>query len=248
MMLQNRIALVTGAGSGIGQAIALAYAKEGATVLLLGRTQKKLEETYDRIKAFKGEASIVLLDLEKELHRIPQLVEGLHKRFGRLDILVNCAGLLGTMTTLEGYKPVEWEAVFRVNVTAPFFLTRELLPLLGAAPTASIINVSSSVAHQGRAFWGGYAASKAALANLTETWAGELTKTQIRINTVNPGGTATPMRATAFPGENPTTLPTPQEITPVFLYLASDESKDVRGQHLKARDWLKWQAEKPKQA
>ncbi|OSM01467.1 SDR family NAD(P)-dependent oxidoreductase [Magnetofaba australis] len=241
MLLQDRIALVTGAGSGIGLAVAKAYAREGATVLLLGRDQSKLETAFDAITAAGGSASIAPVDLENELGAVPQLVKGVHERYGKLDILVNNAGQLGVMTPLAAYDPVKWEQVMRVNLTAPFFLTRELMPLLAQSDNAAVINVVSTVAFAGRAYWGAYAASKAALANLTETWAGELQKTAIRMNTVNPGGTATAMRAAAFPGEDPESIPSAEQIAPVFLYLASEHSKE-RGQHLKARDWMDWRA------
>ncbi|MBF0448575.1 MAG: SDR family NAD(P)-dependent oxidoreductase [Magnetococcales bacterium] len=245
MILKDRIALVTGAGAGIGQAVAQAYAKQGATVILLGRKSKrnKVEHTFDLIQEQGGRSTIVHLDLENELGLVPSVVQGLYERYGRLDILVNNAAELGGLTPLEHYDNMLWEKVFRVNVTAPFFLIRELLPLLKKSEDASVINVVSSVAFKGRHFWGAYAASKAALANLTETWSAELEKSSVRMNTVNPGGTATDMRARAFPGEDPRSIPKPDEITPLFLYLASNYSKTVRGQHLTARDWLGWTPE-----
>ncbi|MBF0136249.1 MAG: SDR family NAD(P)-dependent oxidoreductase [Magnetococcus sp. DMHC-1] len=241
MLLDKQIALVTGAGSGIGQAVALAYAAAGATVLLLGRTQKNLEATYDRILQQENQAVIVPLDLEKDLHRVADLVREIHARFGRLDILVNGAAQLGTLTPLAAYEPPQWETVFRVNVTAPFFLIRELLPLLRQAPRATVINITSGVGQQGRAYWGAYAASKAALINLTETWGQELAQSTIRINAVNPGPTATTLRARAFPGEDASSLPTPADIVPVFLYLASPQGAHLQGRHLQAREWLHWQ-------
>ncbi|MBF0155361.1 MAG: SDR family NAD(P)-dependent oxidoreductase [Magnetococcales bacterium] len=245
MLLDQRIALVTGAGSGIGQAVAEAYAAEGAIVLLLGRTRKTLEETYDRILQRGNQAVIVPLDLEKELHRVADLVREVHTRFGRLDVLVNGAAQLGAMTPLAAYEPPLWETVFRVNVTAPFFLIRELLPLLRQAPAAAVINVTSGVGHQGRAYWGAYAASKAALVNLTETWGEELAQSTVRINAVDPGPTATAMRARAYPGEDATRLPSPADIVPVFLYLVSRDSVHLRGQHLHAREWMHWRPGSP---
>lgn len=240
MILQDKIALVTGSGSGIGQAVAELFAQEGAWVILLGRSQNKLEETSDRITRGGGRATIVPLDLENSLNRIPEITKALYERFGRLDTLVNNAGVLGTLTPLDHYDSILWEQVFRINVTAPFFLTREWMPLLKKSPNASVINVVSTVAFQGRAFWGAYAAAKAALANITETWANESPRQGVRFNTVNPGATRTAMRRTAYPGEDPATLPTPQDVARVFLYLASDFATDVRGQHLNARDWMTW--------
>ncbi|MBF0621051.1 MAG: SDR family NAD(P)-dependent oxidoreductase [Magnetococcales bacterium] len=241
MLLKDRIALVTGAGSGIGKAVSCAFAREGATVILVGRTQENLEQTYDQIAAKGGRATIVPLDLEKELPRIPELAASVAERYGRLDILVNNAAQLGVLTPLDAVEPSMWETLLRVNLTAPWFLTKEMMPLLRRSEAASVINVSSSVGHEGRAYWGAYAASKAALNNITETWAAELSNTDIRVNTVNPGGTATPMRAQAFPGESQETLPTADQVARVFLYLASHASDDVNGVHLNAREWMTWQ-------
>jgi NAD(P)-dependent dehydrogenase (short-subunit alcohol dehydrogenase family) len=246
MILKDKIALVTGAGAGIGQAVAQNYAQHGATVILLGRNNKhkKLEKTYDLIQEAGGKAVLVPMDLEHDLGLVPEIVKNLYERFGRLDILVNCAGDLGALTPLALYDNLLWDKIFRINITAPFFLIRELLPLLKASDDASVINVVSSVAFKGRHFWGAYAASKAALVNLTETWSAELEKTLVRMNTVNPGPTATAMRAAAYPGENPSTIPQPNDITPLFLYLASKYAKNERGNHLAARDWLDWTPEK----
>ncbi|MEO5378597.1 MAG: SDR family NAD(P)-dependent oxidoreductase [Magnetococcus sp. DMHC-6] len=245
MLLKDHIILITGAGRGIGAAIALTFAREGAMTLLLGRDNRQLEKTYDMILAENGRASIVPLDLEKELHRVPELVKNIYERFGKLDVLVNNAGYLGTLTPLDAYAPEEWEKVMRINVTAPFYLTRELMPLLRKSAAGSVINLSSSVGEHGRAFWGAYAASKAALINLTETWAMELQRFSLRFNTVNPGATATHMRALAFPGENPNTLSQPNEITPVFLYLASHLSLGVTGSHFQAQEWIGWRPGQP---
>ncbi|MBF0284917.1 MAG: SDR family NAD(P)-dependent oxidoreductase [Magnetococcales bacterium] len=239
MLLKDRIILTTGAGSGIGRAVALAFAREGAFVLLLGRRSKTLTPVYDAIVAAGGQASIVPLDLETQLQRVPEVVQKIQERFGRLDGLLHAAAALGGLTPLALYDPVTWEKVMRINLTAPFFLTQQLLPLLRKSDNASVIQVISGVGRQGRAFWGAYAASKAGLLNLTQTWAQELVNTPVRINAVDPGPTATAMRATAFPGENPADLPPPEAIAPVFLYLASPHSHE-RGECLEARQWREW--------
>lgn len=238
MLLADRIALVTGAGSGIGRAVSLHYAREGAMVILVGRRQRALEETHDRIVAAGGHCTIVPLDLDVELVRVPDLVNAVLERFQRLDILVNNAALLGNLTPLAALEPVWWEAIFRVNVTAPYFLTQSLLPLLRRSADGCVINVVSGLARRGRAYWGAYAMSKAALLNMTESWAEELAGSPVRINAVDPGPTATAIRAAAFPGEDPASLPTPEQVTPAFLYLAS--ARGVNGQLLDARQWHDW--------
>ncbi|MGN7612199.1 YciK family oxidoreductase [Magnetococcales bacterium HHB-1] len=241
MLLKDRIALVTGAGGGIGRAVAKSFAKEGAFVILLGRRQEPLETLFDEIENAGGGASIVPFDLEKDLARASELSGQVRRRFGRLDILVNNAAILGTLTPMSAYTPEMWESVFRINVTAPYFLTQQLLPMLQKSDSASVINVSSSVAQHGRAFWGAYAASKAAFLNMTQTWAQELENTNIRINSLNPGATATAMRTLAFPGERADHLPTPEDLLPVFLYLASSQSEGVTGEMVQAKSWLKAQ-------
>lgn len=241
MLLQERIALVTGAGSGVGRAVAEAYAADGATVILVGRRQETLIATYDHITGAGGKASIAPLDLEHQLGRVAELAQGILQRFGRLDILVNNAAILGNMTPLAAYDPVVWESVLRVNLTAPFFLIRELMPLLRQSLAASVINVVCDSANHGLAYWGAYAASKAALLNLSQTWAQELAPTTVRLNTVNPGVVASTIRTKAFPGEDPKALPQPREAVPAFRFLASDYSRKVNGACLQAAAWQDWQ-------
>lgn len=232
-------ALVTGAGSGIGRAVSRALAAVGHQVVLVGRHAERLAETRLAIEAAGGRASVYPLDLERELEEIPRLAEWLRERFGTLEVLVNNAARSGQRTPLAEFDLALWEAIFRLNVTAPFYLTRCCLPLLLAAPAGTVINVTTSdLAVRGRALWGAYAASKAALRNLTETWADELRHTTVRINAVNPGTTATPMRAASFPQEDPALHPSPDQIVPVFLHLVSPAGRHLHGQHLEARDWL----------
>ncbi|WP_027859490.1 YciK family oxidoreductase [Marinobacterium jannaschii] len=236
--LKNRVILVTGAGDGIGRVAAINYAAQGATVILLGRTPEKLDHVYDEIEA-KGypQPAIVPLNLESATeHDYIELANTLSQEFDQLDGILHNASLLGVRTPLESYDPVIWNQVMQVNVTAPFMLTQALLPLLNNAEDASVIFTSSGVGRKGRAYWGAYAVSKFATEGMMETLADELDNTSnIRVNCINPGATRTQMRATAYPGEDPATLPTPQDIMPVYLYLMGADSKDCNGQSLNAQ-------------
>lgn len=236
--LQDKIILVTGAGDGIGRACALAFARLGATVVLLGRTQEKLEEVYDSIKAAGGATpAMVPLNLAAASAReYAQLADMLDAEFHRLDGIVHCAATLGDITPLEIYSPETWTQVLQVNLTAPMLLTQAMMPLLKAAPSASVVFTSSSVGRQGRAFWGAYAVSKAGLESITRIFADELEHLgTLRFNAVNPGATRTTMRAKAYPAENPATLKTPEDIVPLFTWLVSDDSRGTNGQSLDAQ-------------
>ncbi|MBF0214566.1 MAG: SDR family NAD(P)-dependent oxidoreductase [Magnetococcales bacterium] len=230
MSLENRIILVTGAGSGLGRAVACAYAKEGARVFLLGSRQKTLAETDDRIRSAGGEAGIVPLNLETELQRVPEVAKALFERFGRLDVLINAAAQVGPRTPLDLHCPADWESVFRVNVSAPFFLTRELMPLLKRSPSGMVIQVICREGLEAAPFRGSYGASKAALWQMTRTWAAETARGTVRMNAVDPGPMATALRAKVFPGEDPATLPTPESVTGIFLRLASGECGEAHGE------------------
>lgn len=235
---QDRVILVTGAGAGIGRAVSLALAAHGATVILVGRTQSKLEAVYDEIKAAGGpEPALAPVNMEVARPEDYQELSGLFaQEFGRLDGLLHNASMLGTITPLERYPVDLWDAVLRVNVTAAFYLTQAMLPLLRNSADARILFTSSGVGRQGRAYWGAYAASKAATENLSRTLAEELENTApIRVNTINPGGTRTEMRALAYPGEDPMTLKTPEQIVAPYLFLLGPDSADVNGVSLDAQ-------------
>ncbi|MEO6698534.1 MAG: YciK family oxidoreductase, partial [Paraperlucidibaca sp.] len=213
--LAERVVLITGASRGIGRAVALASAEAGATVVLLGREEATLNATYDAIMAIGGPMpAIITLDLSIAHAELCQAVaEQVQATFGRLDGLVHNAADLGDITPMEMYDPDTFDRVMSINLRAPFVLTQALLPLLKASPDASVIMTGSSVGRQARAFWGAYALSKFGVEGLTQLFADELKNTSsVRVNCVNPGATRTSMRASAYPGENPTTVKTPESI------------------------------------
>ncbi len=218
--LDGRIALITGASRGIGAAIARRYAAEGAHVVLLARTVGGLEEVDDAIRAAGGaEATLVPLDLA-DAGAIDQLGASLHERFGRLDVLVGNAGLLGSLSPMGHVEPETWSSVIEINLTANWRLIRSLDPLLRASDAGRAIFLTSGVGSRVVPYWGPYAVSKAGLEMLVKIYAAEMTKTKVRANLVNPGGTRTRMRAEAFPGEDPMTLPAPEDVTELFVELA----------------------------
>ncbi|MCE8002051.1 YciK family oxidoreductase [Billgrantia ethanolica] len=237
-LLRDRIVLVTGAGDGIGRAAALAYARHGATVILLGRTIAKLEKVYDEIEAAGGpQPAIFPLNLEgatlKDYH---DMAETLDKEFGRLDGILHNAGLLGRITPFEQYNPELWDQVMQININGPVWMTQALLPLLKSSADASVVFTSSSVGRKGRAYWGAYAVSKFATEGFMEVLADEVEHLgTIRVNTLNPGATRTKMRANAYPGEDPQTLRTPEEIMPTYLWLMGPDSKGCNGQRFDAQ-------------
>lgn len=238
-LLKDRIILVTGAGSGIGRAAAKAYAAHGATVILLGRTTSRLESVYDEIEAAgHPQPAIVPLNLEgaavKDYDELAMIIED---NFGRLDGILHNAGILGSRTPLEQYDPEIWNKVMQVNVTAPFVLTRAIIPLLRQSADASVIFTSSSVGRTAKAYWGAYAVSKFATEGLSQLLADELDddRHNVRVNSLNPGATRTNMRAHAYPAENPGDNPPAEDLMPIYLYLMGSDSKGVNGQQLDAQ-------------
>ena len=218
--LKNRIALITGASRGIGRATALLFAREGAHVLLLARTQKSLKAIDDQIKAEGGTASLIPLDLE-DGKKIDALGPSLYERFGRLDVFVGNAGVLGGLRPLAHIASETWERVLAVNLTANWRLIRTLDPLLRRSDAGRVIFVTSSgVARSGRAYWAPYSVSKAALETLAKTYANETADSPIKVNVVDPGATATGMRAEAYPGEDQAALQTPEAVAEIILRLA----------------------------
>ena len=233
---QNRIILITGASRGIGRAVALAVARAGADLIITGRTIGALEELDDEIKAAGSKASIVELDLH-DFEAIPRLAAVINGRWGRLDGLVANAATLGPLAPLSHLDESIWNESIFVNLTAQWHLIKAMEPLLLAASAGRVVLVSSGVAEGIKPFWGPYAISKAGLEAMGRVWAGETEQTNLRINILNPGGTATRMRASAFPGENPDTLPQPEDVAPAFLALLDPACTD-HGQRFDARQML----------
>lgn len=209
MRLKERIALITGASRGLGAAAAVAYAREGAHCVLVARTVGGLEAVDDQIKAVGGTATLVPLDVTDGAG-IDRLGAALYERFGRLDVLLGNAGLLGTLSPMGHIEPAIFEKVMAVNVTANWRLIRSMDPLLRRSDAGRVIFVTSGVTRRIIPYWGAYAASKAALEMLAGIYAAEVEHTKIRVNLYNPGATRTGMRKEAFPGENPESLPPPE--------------------------------------
>ncbi|HAC67952.1 MAG TPA: YciK family oxidoreductase [Pseudomonas sp.] len=236
-LLKDRVILITGANRGIGAALARGCAALGARVILQGRDAAALDQVRDEIQASGGQAAETLvLDLEQaDAAAYAALAARVQQRHGRLDGLVHNAGLLGPRVLLEETPAPALAQVLQVNVQAGFALTQALLPLLKAADQASVIFTSSSVGRKGRAGWGAYSVSKFATEGLMQVWAEELADAGIRVNSVNPGGTRTAMRAAAYPDEDPARVPAPEAILPVYLYLLGPASQGTTGQALNAQ-------------
>lgn len=236
-LLRNKVILVTGASDGIGKEAAWTYARHGAQLVLLGRSQNKLDRLASMIEHETGLLPVAYaLDFltagPQEYH---QLAEQLTSTFHRLDGLLLNAGMLGTLGPLEQADPQEWQQVQQVNVTAALLLIQALLPLLRRSPAAAILFTSSGVGRRGRTNWGAYAVSKFATEGLMQVLADELATTHIRVNAINPGATRTAMRAKARPDEDPGCLPAPATLMPVYLYLMSNDGRSVHGQSVDAQ-------------
>ncbi|BFM16528.1 YciK family oxidoreductase [Maricurvus nonylphenolicus] len=230
--LQGRVIAITGAGDGIGRIAAKTFAAYGATVILLGRTIQKLEMVYDEIEqAGHPQPAIFPINLEGACEKdYEDMCQAFFDEFGRLDGLLHNAGDLGERTPIANYAADTWQRVMQVNVNAPFMITKALLPLLEKSSDARILFTGSSVGYQGRAYWGAYAASKAAQENLMQTLAQELEDVvPVGVNSINPGATRTQMRAAAYPAENPADVKSAEELMPLYLYLLGPDSKGISG-------------------
>lgn len=236
-LLKDRIIMITGAGRGIGKAAAKSYAAHGATVLLLGKSEENLNQTYDEIEqAGHPQPVVIPFNLETALpHQFDELAATVEAEFGWLDGLLHNAAILGPRTPIEQLSGDNFMRVMQINVNAMFMLTSTLLPLLKLSEDASVIFTSSSVGRQGRAYWGAYSVSKFATEGLMQVLADELDGTQVRANSLNPGATRTDMRAHAYPGENPASNPPPEAIMPLYLYLMGPDSRHENGKAFDAQ-------------
>ena len=233
-MLEGKVALITGASQGLGRALALAYAGEGASLIINSRSESSIKPVAEEVENLGADVLAFPADVANA-EDVHNLIDAAVERFGKIDILVNNAGLLGPRVAIEEYHEDEWRRVIEANVDGPFLVSKAAIPHIPEG--GSIINLVSGVSIEGRAEWGAYSVSKFALEGLSQILAAELGERGIRANAVDPGGMRTDMRAAAYPEEDPQTRITPEENTDVFLYLASDESKGITGQRFKAQQF-----------
>jgi NAD(P)-dependent dehydrogenase (short-subunit alcohol dehydrogenase family) len=231
------VGLVTGGSKGIGRAVAEAFAVQGMQVIVIARGEESLTETEREIRGMGGNVTAIRADVS-DRHELEEAVARADEVAGKIDVLVNNASLLGARLPIAEYPEGDWEEVMKANLFGPFLLTKLVLPGMIGRRRGSIINVSSGVGRVGKARWGAYAVSKFGIEGFTQVLAAELKGSGVRVNAVNPGPTLTEMRRRAYPEENPETLPSSRAIVPVFLYLASDESREIHGRSLEARDWM----------
>jgi NAD(P)-dependent dehydrogenase (short-subunit alcohol dehydrogenase family) len=238
-LLNDRVILVTGAGDGIGRVVARRLAAYGATVILLGRTIRKLEQVYDEIEQTGGpKPAIYPMNLEGASPKdYADLATIIGTEFGRLNGLLHNAALFAGLTPLANYDTALWYRIVQVNVHAPFLLTQALLGLLNRAPDASVVFTADQASETGRAYWGAYAVAKGSAETLMKLWANELeTNTSIRVNSIDPGQVGAGLTLRAYPGRTPDEWVDPEAIIPTYLYLLGPDSKGVTGQLLRAQD------------
>ena len=232
--MRGKVVMITGASQGLGRALTLTFAREGANLVINSRNADSLDPVAEEVEAAGAEVLAVPGDVSRTTH-VEILVDAAVERFGRIDVLVNNAGLLGPRVPIAEYPEDEWRKVLEANLTGPFLLARAVVPHMPQG--GSIVNVTSGVSVEGRPRWGAYSVSKFGMEGLTQILAAELEERGIRINSVDPGGMRTEMRAAAYPDEDPMTKITPEENTDVFLYLASDDSRAVTGARFKAQEF-----------
>lgn len=233
-MLEGKVVMITGASQGLGKALALACAREGASLVINSRNEESIRPVAEEAESLGAEVLALAADVSKGAD-VKKLVGAAADRFGKIDVLVNNAGILGPKVRIEEYPEDEWRRVIDANLTGPYLVSKAAIPHMPEG--GSIINLVSGVSVEGRAEWGAYSVSKFGIEGLTQILAAELKDRGIRANSVDPGGMRTDMRAAAYPDEDPMTRITPEENVGVFLYLASDESKDVTGERFKAQEF-----------
>ncbi len=237
-LLANKVILITGSTSGIGREASITFSQFGAKTILLGRSVELLEETYDLIVSNNLEKPILhALDFDKaEETDYFQIAQSVLEEYGKLDGLLNNAGILGKKVSVEDYNIRHWREVLKVNLESGFLLTKSLLPALKKANNSSIVFTSSGVGRKGKAYWGAYSISKFATEGLVQILAEELENTSnIRVNAVNPGPTRTKMRVQAYPAENPRKNPFPKDIMSAYLYLMGEDSIGCNGEYIDAQ-------------
>ncbi len=247
-LLAGQTILVTGAGDGIGKAMSMALAAQGATIILLGRTTAKLESVYDLIEAAGGpQAAIYPLNLEGATpHDYYELAETIAKEFGSLEGILHNAAQLKLLSRLDDYDVETWYQIMQVNLNAPFMLTQACLPLLRKAKNASVVFTSDSVGRKAKAYWGAYGVSKFGIEGLMQLLAEETqNNSQIRVNSITPGPTRTNLRAHAYPGEDPLSIKTPEELAPLYTWLFSPESIGTTGQAVDFDNWSQKYTQSP---
>lgn len=237
MKLKGKHVVITGASKGLGRALAMRYAAEGATLGLCARTAHPLEELRNSLVSSGSRVFAMPCDISNSVE-VQTFSEKVIAELGHVDVLVNNASRLGERLPVVEYPVGEWDEVIQTNVHGPFFMTRLLVPAMMKRGSGAVINVSSSVGRAGRKLWGAYAVSKFALEGFTQVLAEELRPYNIRVNSVNPGPLATDMRKKAYPAEDPSTLRTPDQVTDVFVYLASDDGVGISGQSLDASSFV----------
>jgi NAD(P)-dependent dehydrogenase (short-subunit alcohol dehydrogenase family) len=231
--VDNKVVLITGASRGLGRALALGFAEQGARVAICSRDERRLSEVAE---AIRGDVLATRVDITRPEEVSRWILQALH-RFGRIDALINNASMLGLRSPVVDYPVDLWRRVVDVALNGQFIVTQQVLPAMLEAGGGSIVNVSSGVTVAGRPEWGAYLVAKWGLEGFTKMLAAEVKEQGVRVNSVDPGGMATEMRAKAYPDEDRSKLKSPEEVLPVFLYLVSDDSRDVTGQRFKAQEF-----------
>jgi len=238
-LLKDRIILVTGAGDGIGRAVARQLGAHGATLVLLGRTIRKLEQVYDELEQIGApQPAIYPMNLEGATPKdYTDLAQVLEVEFGRLDGLLHNAALFEGLTPIANYDIELWYRILQVNLSAPFMLTQALLDLLNGSADASVVFTADEISEKGQAYWGAYAVAKGGAQTLMKLLASELeTNTPIRVNSIDPGRVRTPMTLKIYPGREPEQWPMPETVISTYLYLLGPDSKGATGQVFRAQD------------